>query len=159
MSYQRIAGPLCVCPAPDKSPSAHQAHAWVASKGSQLPRCCLRADRYRRIFHFATRLRLLVWFRVAKETNTRTDADRRALQVYLDCSLDDLMEELSLYDPTARGTADVWQKIAGPLHQRLCVEWDYCQIRKTARFENDIDLAVAVLTTLTTQALALPIAA
>ncbi len=69
------------------------------------------------------------------------------------------MEELSLYDPTARGTADVWQKIAGPLHQRLCVEWDYCQIRKTARFENDIDLAVAVLTTLTTQALALPIAA
>lgn len=87
-----------------------------------------------------------------------TDADRRALQAYLNRPLDDLMEELSLYDPASRGAADVWQKIAGPLHQRLCVEWDYCQVRKTARFENDLDLAVAVLTALTTHVLALPIA-
>ncbi len=51
-----------------------------------------------------------------------TDADRRVLQAYLDRPLDDLMDELSLYDPTARGAADVWQKLAGPLHQRLCVD-------------------------------------
>ena len=88
-----------------------------------------------------------------------TESDRRALQAHLNRSLDDLMEELSLYDPTARGVADVWQKIVGPLHQRLCVEWDYCQVRKTARFENDLDLAVAVLGALTTQVLALSIAA
>jgi hypothetical protein len=88
-----------------------------------------------------------------------TEADRQALQAYLNRPLDDLMEELSLYDPTSRGAADVWQKIAGPLHQRLCVEWNYCQVRKTLRFENDFDLGVAVLTALTTHVLALPIAA
>lgn len=88
-----------------------------------------------------------------------TDANRRALQAHLNRPLDDLMDELSLYDPTSRGAADVWQKLAGPLHQRLCVEWDYCQVRKTARFENDMDLAVAVLGALTTQVLSLSIAA
>ena len=88
-----------------------------------------------------------------------TDSDCNALQAYLDRPLDDLTAELSLYDPTSRGVADVWQKLAGPLDQRLCVEWDYCQVRKTARFENDLDLVVAVLTALTTQVLALPIAA
>lgn len=37
--------------------------------------------------------------------------------------------------------------------------WDYCQIRETARFESDQELAVAVLGALTMQVLALPILA
>jgi hypothetical protein len=48
-----------------------------------------------------------------------TDADRRALQAYLERSLDDLMEELSLYDPTARGIADVWQMKKSNPSQRM----------------------------------------
>ena len=79
------------------------------------------------------------------------------LQAYLDRPLPDLMAELSLYDDTARGPADIWQKIAGPVRQRICTEWNWCEVRQDARFENDYDLAVAVLAVLTTRVLQLPI--
>jgi len=85
--------------------------------------------------------------------------DPRVLQAYLDRPLDDLMAELELYDPTSRGPADVWNKMAGPLCQRLCEEWDYCRVRQDARWENDLDLAVAVLGVLSSRVLHLPIPA
>jgi hypothetical protein len=88
-----------------------------------------------------------------------TQSERRALQAYLDRPLDDLLAELELYDPASRGPADVWNKIAGPVRQRLCVEWDYCAVRQDARWENDLDLAAVVLTALATRVLHLPVAA
>ena len=71
--------------------------------------------------------------------------DATRLQAYLDRPLDDLMAELELYDPASRGPADVWRKVAGPVRQRLCVEWDYCTVRQDARWQDDLDLALAVV--------------
>jgi hypothetical protein len=69
------------------------------------------------------------------------------------------MEELSWYDPASRGPAEVWDRIAGPVRQRLCEEWDYCTVRQDARWENDLDLAMAVATVLATRVLRLPVPA
>ena len=88
-----------------------------------------------------------------------TDTDRRALQAYLNRPLDDLMAELELYDPASRGPVEVWNKVAGPIRQRLCVEWDWCQVRENPRWENDLDLAVAVFGLLSARVLHLPIPA
>jgi hypothetical protein len=55
-----------------------------------------------------------------------TGTDRRALQAYLNHPLDDLVAELELYDLASKGPAEIWNKVAGPVCQRLCVEWDYC---------------------------------
>ena len=85
--------------------------------------------------------------------------DRRTLQANLDRPLDDLMAELSLYAPAERSPADVWAKISGPVHQRLCVEWNYCQVRQDARWGDELDLAVVVLGVLTERTLNLPFAA
>jgi hypothetical protein len=85
------------------------------------------------------------------------DADR--LQAYLDRPLDDLLAELELYDPASRGPAEAWKKIAGPLRQRLCVEWDYCRVRQDARWDDDLTLALAVLGALSRPVLHLPVAA
>lgn len=79
------------------------------------------------------------------------------LQAYLERPLPDLMSELSLYDTTTRGPADTWQKIVGPVRQRICIEWNWCDMRQDARLENDYDLAAAVLLVLTTRVLHLPI--
>jgi hypothetical protein len=88
-----------------------------------------------------------------------TDTDRRALQGYLDRPLDGLMAELELYDPASRGPADVWNKVAGPVRQRLCVEWDWCQVRQDQRWDDDLSLALAVLGMLSARVLRLPIPA
>ena len=79
------------------------------------------------------------------------------LQAYLEQPLPDLMAELSLYDETTRSPADTWAKIAGPLRVRICDEWGWCNVRQDARFENDLDLGIAVFAILTTRVLHLPI--
>ena len=55
--------------------------------------------------------------------------------------------------------ADTWAKVAGPLRQRLCVEWNWCKVRQDSRFENDLDLAVVVLGVLADRVLQLPVPA
>ena len=87
------------------------------------------------------------------------DADRRKLQAHLDRPLDDLMEELELYDPASRGPAEVWNKIAGPLRQRLCDEWNWCDLRQDQRSDDDLTLAIAVTAALASPVLHLPIEA
>jgi len=42
------------------------------------------------------------------------------------------MAELELYDLVSKGPAEVWNKVAGPVRQCLCVEWDYCSKRQDA---------------------------
>ena len=88
-----------------------------------------------------------------------TKVDRCTLQAYLARPLDDLMAELELYDPASRGPAEVWNEIAGPLRRRLCVEWGYCTVRQDARWEDDLDLAMAVFSVLASRALHLSIPA
>jgi hypothetical protein len=79
------------------------------------------------------------------------------LREYLERPLPDLMAELALYDDTTRGANKTWQKIAGPVRQRICTEWKWCDIRQDARFENDYDLLVAVASVLTGRVLHLPL--
>ena len=79
------------------------------------------------------------------------------LQTYLERPLPDLMAELSLYDDTSRGPGDTWQKIAAPLRQRICNEWNWCDVRQDARFENDYDLAIVIFTVLSSRVLNLPL--
>ena len=88
-----------------------------------------------------------------------TDAERNELQRYLNRSEADLLAELALYDAASKGAGDAWARLVAPLRQRLCVEWDWPQVRQDARFENDLDLAAAVLVVLTTHALQLPVPA
>ena len=59
--------------------------------------------------------------------------------------------------PGGARPAEAWAKIVGPLRRRLCEEWDWSRARQDARFENDVDLAAAVLAALATRALDLPI--
>ena len=86
-----------------------------------------------------------------------SQTDRQKLQRYLDQPLAELEEQLILYAPVERGSADVWGKIVKPVRQRLCHEWRWCDVRQDARFENDLDLAAAVFVTLSSRALRLPI--
>jgi hypothetical protein len=79
------------------------------------------------------------------------------LEAYLKRPLPDLMSELSLYDAATRSPADTWQKIAGPVRQRICDEWNWCEIRQDPRLENDYELGVAILIVLTTRVLHLPL--
>jgi hypothetical protein len=74
-----------------------------------------------------------------------TENQRRELEAYLNRPLSELEAELALYAPTQRGPADVWRKVAGPVRQWLCEDWNWCQVRQDARFENDLDLAMAVV--------------
>lgn len=85
------------------------------------------------------------------------DAERRQLARTMARPLADLEEELALYAPAGRGPVAVWDNIAGPLRQRVCQEWGWCQVRQDARFENDLDLAVAVLGVLSARVLDLPL--
>ena len=83
--------------------------------------------------------------------------DDSQLRQYLERPLPDLMAELALYDDTTRGANEVWQKIAAPVRQRICTEWNWCEVRQDARFENEYDIIVAVSTALTTRVLHLPL--
>jgi len=74
-----------------------------------------------------------------------TNFDRQRAEQYLNQPLPELMDELALYDDTYRGASDVWERVAAPLRQYICSEgWDWCKKRQDARFENKLDLAVAV---------------
>ena len=84
-----------------------------------------------------------------------TPTDPRTMQAYLDRPLDDLLDELSVYD-TTRGTGDVWQKIAGPVRTRLCDEWHWCELRQDARWDDKVTLALAVASALSQPVLHLP---
>jgi hypothetical protein len=86
------------------------------------------------------------------------NTDRRQLQANLNRPLADLMDELCLYAPAERSPADVWAKIAGPVRQRLCMEWNYCEVRQDARWADDLDLALVVLGVLAERTLNLPFA-
>jgi hypothetical protein len=83
------------------------------------------------------------------------DSDCRTMQAYLARPLADLMDELAVYD-TTKGMGDVWDKVAGPVHQRLCVEWRWCELRQDARFDDKLTLGLAVASALAQPILHLP---
>ncbi len=71
------------------------------------------------------------------------------IQRYLDLPLDTLMKELALHQELAgggleRSPADVWRRLESALHQRVCVEWNWCDQRQDARFDDPTNIALAL---------------
>jgi len=73
------------------------------------------------------------------------DADRQKLSQYLQRPLSDLEEELTLYAPAERGPAEVWAKVVGPVRRVICEEWRWCEKRQDNRYDDRLNLAIAVL--------------
>jgi hypothetical protein len=78
------------------------------------------------------------------------ETDQLKLQQYLNRPLTDLEEELALYAPAERGPAEIWaNNIAGPLRRVICEEWRWCEKRQDNRYDDRLNLAIAVLAILT----------
>ena len=73
-----------------------------------------------------------------------TEIDRAQLRSYMDRPLDELEQELTLYDPAARGPKETWGKVSGKVHGWLCDDWGWCRERRESDFEELFDLAIAV---------------
>ncbi len=72
----------------------------------------------------------------------------REIQTYLDRPLDELMQEFALYREQVagpmRGPLDAWEKLVPTLREKVCVEWNWCERRQDARFDDPINI-VALL--------------
>ena len=72
----------------------------------------------------------------------------REIQRYLNQPLDDLMQEFDLYAEQAigvkRGPGSAWEKITPALKQKICVEGNWCERRQDARFDDPLNIALAV---------------
>jgi hypothetical protein len=78
-----------------------------------------------------------------------SDIDRQKLERYLARPLPDLEDELALYAPAERGRAEVWAKVAAPIRRVICEEWRWCDKRQDNRYDDRLNLAIAVLAILT----------
>jgi hypothetical protein len=93
-----------------------------------------------------------------KQEMSQSESYRLAAQRYLARDLDDLLSELASYYPTPReGGREVFQRIRKRLHQKICVEWDYCTKRRSPTWQDQIDLVVAVSDTLVGLKLGAPV--
>ena len=72
----------------------------------------------------------------------------REIQRYLNQPLDDLMQEFDLYAESAagamKGPGTVWEKITPTLKQKICVEGNWCERRQDARFDDPMNVILAV---------------
>ena len=70
------------------------------------------------------------------------------IQRYLNQPLDDLMQEFDLYAEAAtgvqRGPSFAWEQITPALKQKICVEGNWCERRQDARFDDPMNIALAV---------------
>jgi hypothetical protein len=72
------------------------------------------------------------------------------VQPYMNRSLDNLMNELaSHYFESVGGYAkgapeDIWRRYVPRLRQRICQEWNWCERRQDARFDEPMTLAALV---------------
>ncbi len=73
----------------------------------------------------------------------------REIQRYLNQPLDDLMQEFDLYAESAAGTmkgpGKAWDKITPALKQKICVEGNWCERRQDARFDDPMNVILAVV--------------
>jgi len=86
-----------------------------------------------------------------------TEINREHLRAYLDCPLDDLEQELALYDLTSRGPAETWNKVAAAVRVWLCDDWGWCRARRENDFAELYDLALAVAVVLSRHIAEMPL--
>ena len=76
---------------------------------------------------------------------------------YLERDQADLLDELNVYAEAAgvtyRGLGDAWQRLLPRLDQAICKDWEWCDRRQDARFDDKLTLAFAVAEVLTATAL------
>ena len=72
------------------------------------------------------------------------------IQRYLNEPLDELMQEFDLYAEGAAGTikgpGTAWEKITPALRQKICVEGNWCERRQDARFDDPMNVILAMAT-------------
>ncbi len=88
-----------------------------------------------------------------------TESDRRRLEQYLARPLADLEDELALYAPAERGPAEAWAKVVGPVRRVICEEWRWCDKRQDNRYDDRLNLAIAVLAVLSDRLPQMPLGA
>jgi len=71
-----------------------------------------------------------------------TQQQRDEIAAYLARSEGDLLEEASLYVPTPRG--DPLAPYIARLKRAICDDWNWCERRQDARFEDSLNAAFAV---------------
>lgn len=76
-------------------------------------------------------------------TNTTDEIQR-----YFDQPLDDLILQFDLYAEEAsgvqRGPGEAWNKLVPTLRQMICVEGNWCERRQDARFDDPMNVVLAV---------------
>jgi len=92
----------------------------------------------------------------------------RELQVLLTMDEDELSAELARADPEAEDALysfasacahgrELLTRLSSTLHDRICVDWRFCERRKTELFKDDVALAVAVSSVILPSIGALPV--
>lgn len=70
------------------------------------------------------------------------------IQRYLSQPLDALLQEFNLYTEETtgmqKGPGTAWEKITPALQQKICVEDNWCERRQDARFNDPLNIALAV---------------
>ena len=75
-------------------------------------------------------------------------SDSTDIQRYMNLSLDDLMQELVVCREVATGgveRGDLWRTLETVLRQRICDEWNWCERRQDARFDDPLNVALALV--------------
>ena len=75
-------------------------------------------------------------------------SDATDIQSYMNCSLDELMQRLAVYREAATGgveRGDIWRTLEAALRQRICDEWNWCERRQDARFDDPVNVALALV--------------
>jgi hypothetical protein len=74
-----------------------------------------------------------------------TQQQRDDIAAYLARSESDLLAEVSLYTPTVRSLrGDPLARYTARLRQVICDDWDWCERRQDARFDDSLNAAFAV---------------
>ena len=75
-------------------------------------------------------------------------SDATDIQSYMNLSLDELMQELAVHREAATSgveRGDIWRTLEAALRQRICEEWNWCERRQDARFDDPVNVALALV--------------
>ena len=85
---------------------------------------------------------------------TLQDSDHRQIERLLELDVDDLYGLLPAYDAEQEGvfSPEEWNKagraifesLKGRIHEKICVEWDFCKKRTAQQYQDNITLVASV---------------
>jgi len=83
------------------------------------------------------------------------DSDHHQIQALLKLDVDELYNLLPAYDAAYEGTEfspegrniagrAIFESLEAKLHEKICVEWDYCRKRTAQQYQDSITLVASV---------------